>query len=536
MENIFPVRIIDEHGVDNADNLLKTKVLQIGLNEKDLAVFHGGSHIILDFGKELSGSLRFLSYTTEGSGNIRVRLGESVSEVCHDIGERNATNDHSTRDWNFFVPNFSDQLFMNSGFRFARIDVSDDTTLQVKSVVCQSDVYGKPFDGSFKCDDELVNEIFDTAAYTLRLCIHNDMIWDGVKRDRLVWIGDIHPEQMTSDCLFSDTTFIKNSIKFVKDQTELPGWINRMPTYSLWWVINLRDYYFRTGDKEFVKEMRDYLVGVTHQIANYVTDDGKTTLDSNFVDWPTHPQSESETVKAADEYAGVHALFIWCFKCAKELFEVLGEDAEVAVTSLVKLSKISYDVKKFKQISALRLMVGIGNEKDVNLILDGGAKGLSTFMSYYLFKSISEKGHGKEALEMMKEYYGKMLYLGATTFWEDFDVSWAENAGRIDEIPTADKKDVHADYGAFCYKGLRHSFCHGWSSGVIPFIMRHIVGVTEVGTGGEELIVKPDLCGLKKIEAVYPTVKGKVKITAEAKGGKTETKVEAPKEIKVKIL
>ena len=88
MENIFPVRIIDEHGVDNADNLLKTKVLQIGLNEKDLAVFHSGSHIILDFGKELSGSLRFLSYTTEGSGNIRVRLGESVSEVCHDIGEK----------------------------------------------------------------------------------------------------------------------------------------------------------------------------------------------------------------------------------------------------------------------------------------------------------------------------------------------------------------------------------------------------------------------------------------------------------------
>ena len=137
---------------------------------------------------------------------------------------------------------------------------------------------------------------------------------------------------------------------------------------------------------------------------------------------------------------------------------------------------------------------------------------------------------------MMKEYYGKMLKLGATTFWEDFDIAWAENAGRIDEMPTADKKDVHADYGAFCYKELRHSFCHGWSSGVIPFIMRHIVGVTEVGTGGGELIVKPDLCGLKKIEAVYPTAKGKVKITAEVKNGKTETGVEAPKEIKVKVL
>jgi hypothetical protein len=58
-----------------------------------------------------------------------------------------------------------------------------------------------------------------------------------------------------------------------------------------------------------------------------------------------------------------------------------------------------------------------------------------------------------------------MLDLGATTFWEDFDFAWTDNAARIDELVPAGKKDVHGGYGAYCYIGFRHSLCHGWASG-----------------------------------------------------------------------
>ena len=362
MENIFPVRIVAEHGVLNAENLLKHKTLQIGLSEVDQVFFDKNSYVILDYGKEYSGSLRFISFLTSGAGKIRVRLGESVSEVCHNIGEKNATNDHSARDLTFFVPNYSDQTFLNSGFRFARIDLLEDTTLNVKSIVCKSDMYEKEFDGSFRCSDERINEIFDVAAYTFRLCIHNDMIWDGVKRDRLVWIGDLHPEQMTADCLYENTDFIRNSISFAKDQTVLPKWMNDMPTYSLWWIINLRDYYFRTGDKKFVEQFGDYLVATLKQIDGCVKDNGETALPFNFVDWPSHPKTPDETVKVHDEAAGVHALIYWCMNCTKELLSAIDRPCDIADSILVKLSKISYSVKQFKQISAIRLMAGIGDE------------------------------------------------------------------------------------------------------------------------------------------------------------------------------
>ena len=90
---------------------------------------------------------------------------------------------------------------------------------------------------------------------------------------------------------------------------------------------------------------------------------------------------------------------------------------------------------------------------------------MSTFMSYEILSAAGSFGEYDAAMKMLKDYYGGMLSLGATTFWEDFDLRWKKNAARIDEIPGPGQKDVHGDYGAFCYKGFRHSFCHGWASG-----------------------------------------------------------------------
>ena len=98
-----------------------------------------------------------------------------------------------------------------------------------------------------------------------------------------------------------------------------------------------------------------------------------------------------------------------------------------------------------------------------------GAKGMSTFMSYYILTAVASFDKAA-AVGMMKEYYGAMLDKGATTFWEDFDMNWVEGSGRIDAFTKEGEKDIHGDYGAYCYIGYRHSLCHGWSAGVIAFM------------------------------------------------------------------
>lgn len=67
-------------------------------------------------------------------------------------------------------------------------------------------------------------------------------------------------------------------------------------------------------------------------------------------------------------------------------------------------------------------------------ILEGGAEGFSTFMSYYLLKVATKKDMA-EALSVLEECYGAMLKLGATMFWENFNTDWVKNALPINEIP-----------------------------------------------------------------------------------------------------
>ena len=140
-----------------------------------------------------------------------------------------------------------------------------------------------------------------------------------------------------------------------------------------------------------------------------------------------------------------------------------------------------------------------------------GARGFSTFMAYYILTAIAKSG-GSDMLEILKSYYGGMLSRGATSFWEDFDIEWLENSGRIDEIPKKGQKDIHGDFGKHCYKQFRHSLCHGWSAGVLAFIVEYILGVN-IREGGKNVSVKPNLLGLTDVVAEIPLKNGTLAIS-----------------------
>lgn len=198
---IFPKKIIDKSDtVKTAESLMQNRTLQIGFAESVAAVTEGNAYLILDFGKELSGGVRILTRDTIGNKKIRLRFGESVSECCADLGEDNATNDHALRDFYVELTDWSDMMFGNTGFRFVRIDTAPESVIRFQAIVAATNIDSREQIGRFECDDPLLNEIWDTAAYTLRLCIQNGYLWDGVKRDRLVWVGDLYPMIRAAYC------------------------------------------------------------------------------------------------------------------------------------------------------------------------------------------------------------------------------------------------------------------------------------------------------------------------------------------------
>jgi len=82
---------------------------------------------------------------------------------------------------------------------------------------------------------------------------------------------------------------------------------------------------------------------------------------------------------------------------------------------------------------------------------------------------------------LMRERYGPMLTLGATTLWESFE-------------PTA-------------------SLCHGFSASPTYQMSRRILGVSPSVPGFEKVLVVPDISNLEGGQGIVPTAKGDVEVT-----------------------
>lgn len=504
---------------------------------------------LLDFGKELHGGIQIVTGLWEGKKpvKVRIRYGESVSEAMSEIaGKGGATNDHAMRDQIVSLPWCGVYETGNSGFRFVRIDLLDeDVLLDLKEVRAISVMRDIEYKGSFRCNDERLNKIWETGAYTVHLNMQ-DYLWDGIKRDRLVWIGDMYPEVMTINTVFGYNEVVPKSLDLMRDITPLPGWMNDgYSSYSMWWLICHYDWFRYQGDLSYLKEQRDYITGLLKLLISKVGTDGKEQLDGiRFLDWPSN-----ENPEAVD--AGLQALLVWSMRAGKFLCDALGEKllAEECVNTEKKLiSAASLASKEFfktlkspyapgtKQAVSLMALSDLmdKNEADKKYLSVGGAKGFSTFYGYYMLEAMAAAGNYAGAMDIISSYWGAMIDLGATSFWEDFNVDWLPNAARIDELVPEGKKDIHGDYGAYCYVGFRHSLCHGWASGPTSWLSRHVLGVEVVSPGCKEVRITPHLGNLKWVKGTFPTPYGVIKIRHEKQpDGKIKSMVDVPEGVSV---
>ena len=525
---ILPVKIIAVEGnIENEQSLLSEKFLQIGLHERDFISVVGKSAIVLDFGKEIQGGVRILTYRGD-SCLVRLRFGESLSETYSELKQKftdfTATNDHSPRDFTTELMVLSDVELANTGFRFLRIDFPECTNIKIKSVLGVFEHRPIVRLGGFTCSDPLLNQIYETAAYTVELCMQH-MLWDGIKRDRLVWVGDMHPEVLAIMSLYGYDECVETSLSFAQNTVPENGFMNGKPSYSLWWICILSDYYLHNGNLDYIKANKEQLLAVLHVFETLVDDDGKLHLEDYFLDWSSKEHEE--------KIAGIYALCSYAMRKAKILLQALDLDTKICDNILQRIDK-SLPSGGLKQVAALKVLGGhMPAENALPELLIGGAKGLSAFMSFYIFSAIAETGKISAAVEIMKEYYGGMLSRGATTFWEDFDVDWLIDSGRIDELPPPGVKDIHGDFGNYCYKGFRHSLCHGWSAGPVPFITRYILGIKELEAGCKMLQIRPNLSGLEYVYGTFPTPYGTVEVMCRNENGEMVTKIKSPKEIVV---
>ena len=102
---------------------------------------------------------------------------------------------------------------------------------------------------------------------------------------------------------------------------------------------------------------------------------------------------------------------------------------------------------------------------------------------------------------MITSYWGKMIELGATSIWEEFD-------------PTQIGNEHYAMYG----RPYGKSLCHAWGAGSIYILGRYYLGVHPTSAGYRTFKVEPHLGGFKYFKGVVPAGDGTVRVSVDENG------------------
>ena len=140
--------------------------------------------LVCDFGRELHSGVQFIVRNTIGNkpARVRVTFGESLAEA---LGTPNP--DHAIHQVVTDLPWAGQHEIGNTGFRFVRVDLpDDDTLLELHNLRAVTLMLPAERVGAFECSDARINDVWRVGADTVHLCMQ-DHIWDGIKRDRLVW-------------------------------------------------------------------------------------------------------------------------------------------------------------------------------------------------------------------------------------------------------------------------------------------------------------------------------------------------------------
>jgi hypothetical protein len=531
-----------DRGVKNADHLLQHQpgqaLLRAPTSPTELKAVPGHpAGLLIDFGQELQGYIEIFTPMMPNKNrlrHVRIRFGESASEAMADLGgSHNASNIHAIRDRVVTVPWLGKTIVGPGGFRFVRIDNFDPAlAVELSEVRAVLQIRDIPYLGSFMTDDERLNRIWKVGSYTVQLNMQ-DYLWDGIKRDRLVWLGDMHPEVSTIDAVFGFNDVVPKSLDLIRDVTPpATQWMNGIPSYSMWWVLIQEEIWMHQGNRAYLEAQRPYLKLLLERLASLVGPDGKERVPGwRFLDWSSADNPDGIT-------AGLQALLVMTLESGARLMTALGDSsmAQVCRTAAKRGRQVVPDPNGSKSGAALLSLAGMVDAKKTadDILRPGGAKRISPYYGFYVLQALTKAGEIDTALDFIRTYWGAMLDLGATTFWEDFNIEWTRHAARIDELVPAGKKDVHGDFGAYDFKGFTLSLCHGWASGPTAWLSQTVLGITPLEPGFTRVRIQPHLGRLKWAEGTYPTPLGLIHVRHERQpDGTIRSKIDTPRGMRV---
>ena len=460
---------------------------------------------LYDFGKETFGYLKVKGL----KGCIHIYYGESAEEAMDK--EHCETLDILTGGQS------PCEICDSKAFRYVYIETEQNASYEEVLMDFEYAPMEKERSGSFRCSDELLNDIWDTAAYTMDLTTR-EFFMDGIKRDRWTWSGDAIQSYLMNYYLRFDTECVKRTIRQLRGKDPVTAHVNTIMDYTFYWFKSIHDYYLYTADLDFVREMWSRMVTLMDYVEGRLNGDGMAEGQSDdwiFVDWVDFPMHKRgtlcfeqillmkamETMAVCAKLLGVKTDYrVKAESLRNKIKQTFWSYERKAYYHAIEEGQMNQQITKFPNMFAI--LYGLAYEEErheimKSVMLNPAIDPITTpYMRFYELETLCIDGLQTEVLPEIRDYWGGMLHEGATSFWEKYNP---------EETGTQHLAMYGRPYGK--------SLCHAWGASPIYLIGKYYLGVQPTKPGYEEYLVKPVLGDLQWMEGDVPTPFGKIHVS-----------------------
>ncbi|MBM1105865.1 alpha-rhamnosidase [Aurantibacter crassamenti] len=473
-----------------------------------------GSGQLVDFGKETFGYVKL--HGVKGKGKIALYYGESREEALDSLR-------CETLDYLNFDGNQESEFTVDKSKAFRYVQVQADSGVQFDSISMLYEYLPVDYRGEFKSSDEQLNEIWDVSAYTLHLNTR-EFFLDGIKRDRWIWSGDAHQSYLMNYYLFFDSPSVRRTLLALRGKEPVTAHINTIMDYSLYWFVGIYDYYLYTGDEDFIKNFYPRMKSMMDFCLARRNEDGMLSPlpgDWVFIDWADGLGKTGEvsfeqmllarSLEAMAVSAGISGdedgkkeYNELADELRTKLFDVFWSDEKEALMHQRVEGKVLDNVTRYANMFGIFFDYFTEAQKQgvkEHVLLNDDIQKITTpYMRFYELEALCAMGEHEFVLDEVRSYWGDMLKLGATSFWEKYN-------------PSEKGVEHLAMYG----RPYGKSLCHAWGASPIYLFGKYYLGVKPTAPGYEKYEIEPHLGGLKWLEGKVPTPKGDVAVYCSEK-------------------
>ena len=377
----------------------------------------------------------------------------------------------------------------------------------------------------FSCPDKPeLEKIIATCAYTFHLN-SREFLLDGIKRDRWCWSGDAYQSYLVNDYLFADRALNRRTITALYGKPPYYEHINTINDYSALLIIGTWEYYFTTGDLDFIRFILPRAKALYQFILDRLDENGLVVRrpgDWIFIDWSDIDKNGPLCAEQVLLWQA-HNAMAW-------LAAAVGEDGAAylaradALKALIMEKYWDNEKRAFidsftsgkrnvtRHASIFAILYDFVDRETADVLVesvlenDAITKLTTPYFEFYELMALCKLGHIEYAQNMIDSYWGGMLKLGATTIWEQYD-------------PTQSGIEHYGMYGMRFGKSL----CHAWGSGPVYLLGRYCAGVAPTSIGSATFEVAPNPGRYERFDAVVPVAGGTVSVHIDCGKLRVET-------------